>query len=550
MAKIQLATTINNPSLGIATTVNNPTIKPNTQPLPRPQIKPATQLPPKPSVSIQQPTQPSLKLDFSSNFARLGERVKQVYPGIYDDIPDGQLGQIVDQKFPGVYSEFLDIPTQSEDAKPEGQKGVGGFLAGQVKGVGHTLNTISGFGQKALQKLTGLEQPVAQVNPELLAPHGFAEKFGFGTEQVAEFFLPETAISKGTKAIEGAEIISKLPKVIQGGVKLAGRAALEGAGAAAVTAAQGGGKKDVELAGGLGAGLTVVGKVIDKFIQKVPDTAWSSILKRTPTDAAKNPNLTRQAAETGLTGISRKSIATKAGQAIQNIEVTLDDLLSKSKGTVNTAKVAGYLNDLRSSYAAIPGEQASVKAIDDIAGQLYETFKQGKPMTVLGANQLKRDIYSVISKSYGKGMFEIAAKTEAQKAVAAGLKREIEKVIPEVKSLNEKQAVYIQIKKALDKTIARTEGKGIAGTGVGLYDLLSGGIGTTAGIAIGHPLLGVGTVALKKTSESPAVLSATAKLLNYFNQLSPTKRLLFYRAMQGLTVKSGVGIRRAVSQPE
>jgi len=40
---------------------------------------------------------------------------------------------------------------------------------------------------------------------------------------------------------------------------------------------------------------------------------------------------------------------------------------------------------------------------------------------------LKRDIYAVISKSYGKGAFEIPAKTEAQKIMAAGLKQELRK---------------------------------------------------------------------------------------------------------------------------
>jgi hypothetical protein len=82
-----------------------------------------------------------------------------------------------------------------------------------------------------------------------------------------------------------------------------------------------------------------------------------------------------------------------------------------------------------------------------------------------------------------------------------------------------------------------------------LYDLLVGGIGTGAGIATGNPLLGIGLVAAKKTGESTAFLSATSKLINYFNELSPTKKLLFYNALKGLTVKGGIEVAK-LSSPQ
>lgn len=558
------------PRLEIGVPIPKPKLE-TSAPLPQPKLYTPAQVPvPKPQLTAQKTPLPQPKLEAATQLLpqpRL-EGLRPVVNAIIQAKERGAPDELILQKIiesnpdkAPVFQEALsrgatpsdvinEILRQNngfrapdvEQPLPQGRGGVLGLGIGVLKGIANTANNASKFGQKALQKITGIDQEVASLNPELTTPTSTAQKIGFGAEQIAEFFLPGGVVVKGTKAVEGAKAVSKLPKAVQGLAKLGARAGLEGASAAGVTALQGGDTKDIKTAGVLGAGFSVAAKPIEKLIQKLPETAWTSILKRTPSEAAKNPKLTEQATKTGLTGFSRQSIANKADKAIQAIEVSLDDLLSKSKGTVNTAKVAGYLGDLRTAYASIPGEQASVKAIDDIASQLFESFKNGKPLSLVQANQLKRNIYGMIAKSYGKGMLEVPAKTEAQKLIAAGLKREVEKIIPEVKSLNQRQAVYIQVKKALDKTIARTEGKGIAGTGIGLYDLLLGGIGTGAGAATGNPLLGLGFVAAKKTAESPLVLSGTAKLLTYFNELSPTKRLLFYNALQGLVVKSGTAL--------
>jgi hypothetical protein len=556
MALKVLSAPVNGPTL-------NPKVQPVNQPAFSPKVAPVQQPAFNPQVQSQPQNQPKItSLGTATNqqaytqklsLDEFAQTIKQKYPE-YADRDNATLAQAMLSKYPQyqdkVYTPVEQPQSQGDNsfghtAKEMLKFGLSGGLypndisKGALKGVVSTAYNTTKLLGKGLEKLTGVKNQNSELNPDLYTPSNTAQKTGFYGEQVGEFFLPGGLVSKAGKAadagIQGLNLGTQATKTLQ----LAGKAGLGAVESAGITAAQGGDASDVKLAAGLGAGFTVAAKGIESVLKRIPQTAWSSILKRTPTEASKNPKLTQQAAETGLTGFTRQSIANKAQEAIQSIEVTLDDLLNKRSGQINTAKVVGYLGDLRNSYSAIPGEKSSVKAIDDIAGELYESFKSGQPMTLIEANQLKRNIYSVISKSYGKGMLELPAKTEAQKLVAAGLKREIEKVIPEVKTLNEKQAVYIQIKKALDKTIARTEGKGIAGTGVGLYDLLLGGIGTGAGALAGNPFIGLGLVATKKTAESPGVLSATAKLLNHFNQLSPTKKLLFYQALKGMIVEAG-----------
>lgn len=579
----------------ISAPTNQPTLNPKVQSAPvQPTLAPKVAIQPRqPTLApkvVTQPVQPSFSPVVQSQPANQQASLLVSYGKVIDSIvaakargADSQtiLQEIITQnqdKQP-VFQEAMSrgatpeqildkiiqdnyIPS-GQETEPEGEKGIKGFGLGVAKGMLSTASNLTGLARKASSKIPNTLMAIPGIAPlaqlvkaggeadkklepykQNFKPQGTAEKIGFGTEQVAEFFIPAGGTAKAVKAAEAGINTLKAGKAATSALKLGSKVAIGAGEAAGVTALQGGSKEEVKTAAVLGGAFSAVSKGIEKLLENAPKTAWSSILKRTPTEAAKNPDLPAQAAKTGLSGASRTSILNKAQQQIQNIEVALDDLLSQSTGKIGTLKIAPYLDELRNAYKNVPGEQTSLEAIDNVMRDLLKR----KSLTLPEANELKRSIYGAIAKSYGKGMLELPAKTEAQKLIAAGLKREIEKVVPEVKSLNEQQAVYIQVKKAIEKALARTEGKGIGGTGIGLYDLLVGGIGTGAGVATGNPLLGLGLVAAKKTVESTAILSGTTKLINYFNRLSPTKKLLFYNALKGLTVKGGVGITNATSR--
>lgn len=287
----------------------------------------------------------------------------------------------------------------------------------------------------------------------------------------------------------------------------------------------------------IGAGIGGAMRLAGAAISKIPKTAWSSILKRVPTAAVKNPELEAQIAEQGIIGATRESLSKKFGSKIQEVEIEIANALEGKEGRVNVADVVSRLNELKTTYKNIPGEEEALAAIEKVEAQIEKGGRR-KWMGVKKANDIKRDIYSVISKTYGKGLLEIPAKREAQKVVARGLKEEIEKVIPEIKNLNFRQGVFIQAKDAIDKTIARETGKGVAGTGVGLYDILIASTGATVGHFGGGQAApaALGALALKKGIESPAFLSTVAagsqKLVNLFNQASPTQRLLLYNVIR------------------
>ncbi len=403
-------------------------------------------------------------------------------------------------------------------------KGASDFNIGMAKGAASTVKGISDLGNKALGGISDVlgihnnnpnvpTTPTDIIPQSVYTPQNTNEKAGFGVEQTAELLAPVGISEKG---------LTTTAKIAKSALEFGGKTAAQTGGDAKKTAV-------AALSGGLLEGASIG---IGKLLEKIPENAWSTILKRTSTQVAKNPNLPAKAAETGMTG-TRNSIISQSQNNIQKIELALDDLLKSSNEKIGTLKIAPYLDELRNSYKNIPGEQGSVDIINNV---MTDLLKQ-KSVTPLEANQVKRNIYDLISKSYGKGALEVSAKTEAQKQIARGLKSEIEKIIPEAKTLNEQQAVYIQIKKALDRLSNASEGKGIAGTGLGLYDLMTGGLTEIAGLATGHPLLGVGAIAAKKTAESTPVLSSAAKLAKYFDNLSPTKKVLFKKAIEVLGVK-------------
>ena len=469
------------------------------------------------------------------------------------------------QSAPTVRTQAPSAPQDKSSFFKKASSAIGNLGIGALKEAGSTISSIGELGAKALSpidRLTGAK-PIQSGDTERalntvtgsqnsLTPTNTAQKIGFGATQIGEFFIPAGFAGKAVKAAESGINASKVGKLAAGAArslgleragaktaaefatglsKLASTSAIEGTIGAGTMAAQGGSKEDIRNVGIISAAFPIFSRAIASILEKVPETAWSAILKRSPIEAAKNPELPAQAAKAGLLSTTRTGLIEQAKRGVQAIEVTLDDILSKTEEKVSGSKVANYLDELSSAYSGIPGEQSSVSAIQEIANSVRALGE----MTAKQANNLKRDIYSLISKTYGKGMLEIPAKREAQKLVAYGLKKEIEAIVPGVKSLNAKQAVYLQVKKALEKSVSRAEGKGVAGTGIGLYDFLTMGVGTLAGTATGNPLLGVGAVLTKKAAESPAILSSASALLEYFNTLSPTKKLLFYNFIKSAT---------------
>ncbi len=311
-----------------------------TQPL-QPQLNP----------QVQQVQTPQINVDNSPRFAQLGEMVKVKYPGIYDSYESGALGKIVATKYPGVYDQFIESTPQQEP-QPQGKGGLAGFGLGALKGVGNTVSNISSFGQKALEKITGIKSntPTAKEQfGEQLTPKGTAEKIGFGAEQVAEFFIPAGAVGKAGKAadiaVQGLNLGSKTTKALQ----LASKAGIGAAEAAGVTAIQGGGKTEVKNAAIFGGLFPIALKAIGvigtaaKEVAKFTSSSLSGVPKEAIEYALKNPQKVQSAIKQAVA----EGGDTAAQRIYKNAVNALDELkdarrLNYQSGLAKLEKEATY----------------------------------------------------------------------------------------------------------------------------------------------------------------------------------------------------------------
>lgn len=477
----------------------------------------------------------------------IGRRVRARQPDAFANFTDAEIGQRMIERHP----ELSNVASSPEMTSPNSQipSEGDGILKTIVKGVAKPFaefgtsvyNVGSSIGKLAKGDVQGADQalsahrnipylgdtkPLATGKESTLEA---AKKMGAYGTQIASTIIPVGKVAGAGKPI--ATGLSGLAQRI--GTSRAtqfGLANVLGETGREVSEGEDLSLKKIAASGALGTVIPGIGSKVKQGLSKLPEKTWAALLKQTPQQVAKNPNLAREISEIGITGATKKGLSQSFGNKIQQIEVELDDVLTKKQGSIDGKTVAAYLDELKNTYKNIPGEENAVDVISNIQN---DVIKKGK-LGLLQANQLKRDIYGLISKSYGKGNLEVPAKTEAQKKVAFAIKEQLEKAIPEIKKINQKQAVFIQAKKAIDSRIAREVGKGIAGTGVGMYDILLGGAGTLAG----GPTAGIGVALGKKAIESPITLtnvsSAAQKLVKYFDSVSPTKKLLIQNALRVL----------------
>lgn len=123
--------------------------------------------------------------------------------------------------------------------QPQGVSGLLGVAVGTAKGAVSTITGAASLGERMLKGTTkallpksleskfGVEEPMDKTSAEKLIPEqvrvpkGGTEKFGFGAEQIAEFFIPTTKIAKLEKGL------SLFPRMAIEATTVGGQSALQ-----------------------------------------------------------------------------------------------------------------------------------------------------------------------------------------------------------------------------------------------------------------------------------------------------------------------------------
>jgi hypothetical protein len=185
---------------------------------------------------------------------------------------------------------------------------------------------------------------------------------------------------------------------------------------------------------------------------------------------SKKQHETGKAAAAVETMLRQGYSPSKSGVEQMRMEIDrLNDEISKSIGgsqaTIEKQKVVARLQDLLKKFEMQVTPGADVNAVRAAGEEFMEhpmlAGKQEIPVQL--AQDLKRGTYKALgSKSYGE---QKGASTEAQKALARGLKEEVAAAVPEVAALNALESELLNARKIAANRVAMDANKNPLGLG-------------------------------------------------------------------------------------
>ncbi len=420
-------------------------------------------------------------------------------------------------------------------------KNIRDFIGGAAKGVVSTIKGAADLGEKIFEPVvdTITHSKAPGKNTDIIpekayTPTNTAQKIGFGTEQVAEFFLPAGAVRDAEKAINAAVASRKLGKVTSAVVRVAGKASVEAATGAAVTATQTGGNVSEATKAALLFGVTkgvtsTAGEILKAF--KIPERLYNTVFKSTYDDAlnelkttafsdlqkadpaffdqAKNAGiikvaangtvrvderLAKEALDRGLKG-SLQTMANTVVKGQVKSEILAQKLASEFRGTVpvREQQYSNLLNEVAKDYENVGFGELSAKAAE-YAQKIADT--KGK-LSGTDALNLRRFLDKMrFASSFTQTNPMRLSQTQANfKFLADALRTRIN-AIPGMKEVMKDYTFYIDALDALAKEAKRRGNNQV----LSLID----SIFFSTGMAAGEPAAGLSVGAARKILNSPS----------------------------------------------
>lgn len=367
--------------------------------------------------------------------------------------------------------KWEDIPQQ----EPKQESGIGNILgnllAGGVRGAGSIGATIMypwdkgndlirGDREQNLSSLITGNAPMsrneerrAKMNDALRTlgadPESFAFKAGKIGGEIAGTAGAGGALAKGMTAIPA---LAKFAPAVQSGGFNLGNAATNSAAINALIrmgggAAQGGAQafmvnpEDTGTGAAIGAiapGAVKVAGAAGNYIGQSIDTGAKKLMQSAlkPTIDQLRTGKADTAVNTLLDlGINANSKGvTKLQGMVDDLNAQIAQSIQNSGAVIDKNRVLNTLNDTRTKFSNQVSPTADLNSIQKVADDfLAHPTYPGSSMPVQAAQEMKQGTYRVLKNKYG----EIgSADTEAQKALARGLKEEISSAVPGVAMMN------------------------------------------------------------------------------------------------------------------
>jgi len=296
------------------------------------------------------------------------------------------------------------------------------------------------------------------------------------------------------------------------------------------------------VAGGLGQATGLVGTVaategagnikqalgnrIAGMTGELPERMYQSALK--PSLSARNlPKIQGQVA-TGLKEAIPVSNAgvSKISGLIRDLRQTITNTIkSNPEATISPEAVGARLKSSGKGFGEQVLPNADLDAIAAARSQWLNRFvirdSEGnitgfKQIPVEEAQGMKQGTYRVNAKKYNELS---SAQMEAEKALARGIKEELENIFPDLKGLNAREGALIELRNQLVRAVGRTKNWEVFTPG--LYGTLGGiGVGAAAGWEAGGATAAVMSLLRNPVVKSRLAIALTKAAKNAGNPIS------------------------------
>lgn len=206
----------------------------------------------------------------------------------------------------------------------------------------------------------------------------------------------------------------------------------------------------------------------------------------------------------GVTALSRKSLASKAGEGLSKAGEALETALEniKPKTPLSVGPVLKALQESKKAFM-VPGkkviaEPKAIQAIEQIEGVVKEL---GPKVSFESLRGLRQIWDKSVAKSKGFLMdeasnFSVMAKREASNAI----RKEIAKKFPDLAKVNAEYSFWKNVDDVIGSTVQRT-----AGQGSGLADKVATAAGAASGLVRGG---------VSQAAQTALVFNALSKAIN------------------------------------
>lgn len=364
----------------------------------------------------------------------LAQLIRAKHPGAYDDMDDATLEKNVLAKYP----QYSDLPRTSAASQPEGfWHSFSAFLPGYHEDdpLGALKDLVSGTktlamhpGESAKLLYHGVTDPMQQTTEAGLAR------------------MKQPGI--GNKVAGAAEYL-------EGGIPIVGPAlAKAGHQFESGNVAGGAGTMTGLVAPGLVPEGIEAGSSAINRLTTAPKTAaglYESALKPSTTLA---PAVRAQRIQAGLQNEIPVSAAgvDKLNSLVADLQKQVSGTIASKPGaTISAQDVAARLNATKAKFTNQVNPEADLASIE--ASKQEFLRNQPSDIPVGQAQSLKTGTYQQL-KGNAYGQMKPAA-IEAQKALARGIKEELEAQFPEIKDMNAKEGALIGLDKSLERAVNR-----------------------------------------------------------------------------------------------